>query len=125
MSTRGGQKDDGRDGRHPMKSRWDLLPAIAIKEIVAVLTKGAEKYAPEGWRDVPDPRERYFAAMQRHIWDWRAGEIIDGEWGLHHLAHAGACLVFLLTLDLENKAAVKSESRDSLSARGGAHGKAG
>jgi hypothetical protein len=35
----------------------------------------------------------------RHVHAWRAGETKDPESGLHHLAHAGCCLLFMLWLD--------------------------
>lgn len=83
------------------KPMWDLLPWPAVKQIVQVLTFGAEKYARDNWKDVPDQRNRYFAAMQRHITDWFGGEKLDPESGYRHLAHAGCCLLFLLTGDQE------------------------
>jgi hypothetical protein len=88
-----GQKDDTG------KLRYDLLPDAPISEIVAVLTFGARKYAPDNWRKVSDWRGRYYAALQRHLAAWRMGEKTDSESGLSHLAHAGCCLVFLMALD--------------------------
>lgn len=77
------------------KDRWDLLPLGPVRMIVAVLTSGAAKYAPNGWMGVPDATDRYYAALQRHLVAWRQGETHDPESGLHHLGHAGACLLFL------------------------------
>ena len=51
-----GRKDDAE------KPRWDLLPWGPVGEVVAVLTFGARKYAPDNWKHVPAARERYFAA---------------------------------------------------------------
>lgn len=85
-----GRKDDA--GKLPM----DLIPWRAIERIAAVLEYGARKYAPENWRKVPDPRRRYFAAGMRHLVAWWQGQENDPESGLPHLAHAGACLLFLL-----------------------------
>jgi hypothetical protein len=81
------------------KPAWHLLPFSAVKPIVDVLTFGAEKYAPEQWKNVPDAKNRYFSAMLRHINAWWSGEINDQESGMHHLAHAGCCLLFLLWFD--------------------------
>ncbi len=84
------------------KTRYDLVPPLALEEYAKVLTFGAEKYAPDNWRYVPDANDRYFAAAQRHIWAYKRGEIVDQESGLSHLAHAICCLVFILEVDLED-----------------------
>ena len=96
-----GRKDD------QSKPRWDLLPWKAASAIVDVLTFGALKYTPGNWRLVPDARDRYLAALLRHVSAWADGERMDPESGLHHLAHAGCCLVFLLEAELEKKAVEK------------------
>jgi hypothetical protein len=83
------------------KTRYDLVPPLALEEFAKVLTFGAEKYAADNWRSVPGAADRYFAAAQRHIWAYKRGEKLDNESGLAHLAHAICCLVFLLEVDLE------------------------
>lgn len=90
---RAGLKDDSG------KPRWDLLPLAPIEGIVDVLTFGARKYAPNGWRSVPDARERYFAALMRHLVAWRNGETCDEDSGLPHLDHVLCNAVFLRELD--------------------------
>lgn len=80
------------------KPQWNLLPWVALAEVVEVLTFGAVKYAPENWRHVADPINRYSAAALRHISAFMRGEERDPETGLHHLAHATCCLLFLLEL---------------------------
>lgn len=89
----GARKDDQG------KQRWDLLPTRPIRLLVDVLTFGAQKYAPNGWKNVPDARERYYAALLRHVVAWREGERCDAESGIHHLGHAICNLVFLIELD--------------------------
>ena len=88
-----GRKDD------PGKARWDLLPWKQVKSVVDVLTFGARKYADNNWQAVESPRERYFAAVMRHIEAWWGGEKNDFESGLHHLAHAACCLIFMMWFD--------------------------
>lgn len=90
------------------KTRWDLVPVLAEEEIARVLTYGAGKYAADNWRNVPEPVRRYYSAMRRHVQAWRRGEMLDPETGLHHLAHAATCLVFLVEMDLEKKVEKKS-----------------
>jgi hypothetical protein len=69
-------------------------------EIVKVLEFGAKKYDVDNWQRVPQARTRYFDAAMRHLIAWREGESTDAESGLHHLAHAGCCVVFLLWFEL-------------------------
>lgn len=78
------------------KLRWDLLHYDAIEEVVRVLTYGAQKYDDENWKKVPGLRRRYFAAAMRHLTKWWMGEKNDPESGLHHLAHASCCIMFLM-----------------------------
>lgn len=81
------------------KHLYDLIPPFALDEMVKVLTKGAQKYAPDNWRFVPDAKRRYFAALERHIWAWKRGEVYDKDDGIHHLAHAACNLFFLYEHD--------------------------
>jgi hypothetical protein len=89
----GGRKFDGD------KLQYGLVPPLALRETVKVLTFGAQKYEPDNWRRVPDGHRRYFDAAQRHIWAYKEGEIIDPESGVNHMAHAICCLMFMLDLD--------------------------
>ena len=88
------------DGGKPM---WDLLPWNAVEAIVEVLTYGATKYRPNGWKAVENPVERYTAALFRHLVAWRKGEDIDPESNHSHLAHALTNLVFLYELELAER----------------------
>lgn len=78
------------------KLRYDLIPHIVTESLAAVLTYGAKKYKPENWRSV-DP-QRYVAAAERHWHAYLAGELIDSESGLPHLAMAMTNFGFLLEL---------------------------
>lgn len=92
-----GRKDT--EGKDP----WDLLPWEPIQQIVKVLGFGLRKYSRGNWKFVPEPRDKYFSALMRHLVSWRDGEQINPESGLPHLAHAGCCLVFLLWFDLQQE----------------------
>jgi hypothetical protein len=85
-----GSKDDS--GKAP----WHLLPWDSVRQVVRVLAYGAEKYCAGGWKLVPDARERYFSAAERHLIAWQEGEDNDPESGLSHLAHSACSLLFLL-----------------------------
>lgn len=97
-ATTGGRKFDGG------KPQYGLLPPLALRATVDVLTFGAEKYEPDNWKHVPDSKRRYFDAMQRHLWAYKDGEKIDPESGMHHLAHAMCCLMFLYEHDVKYSA---------------------
>lgn len=85
------------------KLQWSLLPWQAVKEIVAVLTFGARKYAPDNWKKVENPKDRYFDAMMRHIEAWKEGEQRDPESKLHHLAHACCCALFMMWFEIRHQ----------------------
>jgi len=89
----GARKDDQG------KLRYDLIPTSAMTGLAEVLTFGANKYAPNGWKAVPDAIERYYAALHRHLIAWREGEEVDKESGLPHLSHVLTNVAFLLELN--------------------------
>ena len=91
--TTAGRKFDGG------KLEYGLVPPHALREVVKVLTFGAQKYERDNWQKVPDSKRRYFDALQRHVWAWKEGEQNDPESGIHHLAHAMCCLMFLYEHD--------------------------
>lgn len=93
-ATTGGRKFDAG------KPRYGLVPPVALLEMVKVLTKGAVKYEAHNWKFVPDAKERYFDAIERHLWAWKMGEKNDQDDGLHHLAHAMCDIAFLIEHDL-------------------------
>lgn len=106
MSKDTGQKDDGG------KLQFSLVPWDALKEIIRVLmwgayerprSDGSKGYGPNNWELVADARKRFFDALIRHATDWYMGERNDRDSGLHHLGHAGCCLLFLLALALRGK----------------------
>jgi hypothetical protein len=78
------------------KNRWDLLPIDCVEDVVKILSFGAKKYGKENWKELDDFEDRYYAALMRHIVEWRKGNTIDEESGLSHLSHAMCNLVFLL-----------------------------
>jgi len=96
-----GRKDDAE------KPRWSLLPWEALKPVVDVLTFGARKYAPDNWKRVPEWKDRYDSAMERHLVAWRSGEWADSETNLPHLAHALCCGLFLLAMELRGRSQVQ------------------
>lgn len=84
------------------KLRYDLIPVSATRGLASVLTYGAKKYKPGNWKLVDD-KDKYIAALYRHLDAWRDGEKVDEESGLSHLAHAMTNIAFLLDLDKPTK----------------------
>ena len=80
------------------KTRLDLLPPELMIAVGDILTFGAEKYGERDWERGMD-WGRCYAAMQRHMLAWWAGEASDPETGKSHLHHAGACLAFLIAYE--------------------------
>lgn len=56
----------------------------ALHEVGKVGTFGAKKYSDNGWREVPNGKERYTDALYRHLLQ----EGLDDESGIEHAAHA-------------------------------------
>lgn len=77
------------------KLPWDLMPFDALEEVVKVLRFGAAKYAPRNW-EAGLPWSRIFSSAMRHLVQWFKGDDVDRESGLHPLAHAACCVLFLL-----------------------------
>lgn len=69
------------------KPRWSLLPAQAIRGIIEVLEHGSAKYEDNNWVRVPDPCNRYYNALQRHLDAMDQGETNDPDSGLPHAWH--------------------------------------
>lgn len=83
------------------KDPWHLLPWDAVRAIVKILAFGAEKYSDRNW-ELGMAWSRCFSALQRHLTSWWEREEKDSETGCSHLAHAGCCLLFLLTYELRS-----------------------
>jgi Domain of unknown function (DUF5664) len=68
------------------KLRMDLIPQDSLRDLAAVYTMGARKYADENWRQGIEWK-RVYGAMLRHLSLWILGHDIDDESSLNHLAH--------------------------------------
>jgi hypothetical protein len=90
---KGGVKYD--QGKLP----YHLLPPDAVEEVLKVLDYGAKKYRERNW-EAGMKWSRCFSALMRHMWAYWKGEDLDKETGISHLAHAGCCILFLLSYHL-------------------------
>lgn len=85
------------------KVMMNLVDYEHVEDIGKVLTYGATKYGAHTWKNLDNAKERYFAALMRHVIAWRKGEACDEESGLSHLAHAAANIMFLAHFDREGE----------------------
>lgn len=92
-------KNDYKD----RKVRMDLLPWPELEEIAKVLTKGAEKYAPNNWKNLQNGYERYKAAMLRHLCEVEKGNIYDEDTGCMHAAQIAVNAIFMLHFKIKER----------------------
>lgn len=64
-----------------------LMVSSALLIVSEVGTYGANKYTTNGWKDVPDGRNRYFDALWRHLLKV-SSESRDKDTQMLHMAHA-------------------------------------
>lgn len=91
VSETGGQKGS-------KEARYDLIPVKPLEYLARLYGKGAEKYDDNNWAKGYDWKFSY-AAMQRHANQFWAGEDLDPEMQLPHLAsvawHAFTMMYFM------------------------------
>ena len=73
-----------------------LLPYAALEEVTRAFEYGATKYGADNWRK-GNLYRKYAGATLRHVWSWLWGSDVDPESDVHHLAHAAANLMMLIT----------------------------
>ena len=79
-SSPGAKLDAGKQRPHLMLSGF----SNALSRISEVTTKGAKKYTPNGWMEVPNGIERYQDAAYRHQLALWQGEKVDNDTGCDH-----------------------------------------
>ena len=84
-----------------VKAPMHLLPARPLRALSAAMEHGALEYAPWNWQDISKNEERInelMAALMRHVTAAAdpAESDYDDKSGLHHMCHAGACVLIIL-----------------------------
>lgn len=81
-------KEESKEGLryNEGKLRYDLVHPVAHEGMVAVLTKGAQKYDERNW-EKGMKWTTVLASMKRHIAAFEKGEDYDPETGLLHVDH--------------------------------------
>ena len=75
-----------------LKPPMHLVPPAAKIYMAVGLGDGEFKYGPYNYRENSVKTSVYIAATHRHIDQWWDGEEYAKDSGVHHLAHALACL---------------------------------
>lgn len=78
------------------KVRFDLIPAEWELALAQIMTMGAAKYADRNWEKGLSWSRRY-GSLRRHLNAFWAGEDLDPESGLPHLAHIAWNALALMT----------------------------
>lgn len=88
------------------KPRMDLVlrevPNV-LGGLAMALGYGAEKYGVGNWLEVEDAKNRYTAALLRHLVSHHLGEHDDDESGISHLACALVNIAFLYELEVRGE----------------------
>lgn len=77
------------------KPPYHLLDAYALEQCARVMGKGADKYAPNNWRNGLTIAAQ-FGSLLRHVFAALSGEDRDKESGELHMAHAMVNCMFIL-----------------------------
>jgi hypothetical protein len=109
MLTEGTKYDDG-------KVPLDLWSPDALEATAEVLAFGASKYDAYNW-EKGITYSRVFSALLRHLWAFWRRETRDKETGLHHLAHAMCCLMFLLHYEMNRRKFIHFDNRPKYGGR--------
>lgn len=88
--AKAGEKD--REG----KLRVDLVTPQCIIGMAEVLTFALNTYTENSWQNVENPIDTHYAALLRHLLDWRSGKIIDPKSKLSAMKHVLTNAMFLL-----------------------------
>ena len=96
MSDQGYPDNNPKTSHGAKKIPLDLVPPSARHYLAQAFKDGADKYGPYNWRDKAISSSVYYAAANRHLDAWWDGEDFAKDSGVHHLAHAMACIALVL-----------------------------
>ena len=85
------------------KLKYHLIPWQVMEGMAAILTFGANKYSPGGWKLLADPEKRYEDAMWRHLMEYKKGNRLDKDSKMPHLWHCVTNLAFLIYFDMRSE----------------------
>jgi hypothetical protein len=82
---------------------FDLIPANVLREIAMAMTCEIKRHNISEWWNLSDGVKQYYAEAMEHLRAWKTGNKYDYDTMLHNVGHAIACLMFLLSLDLDHR----------------------
>jgi hypothetical protein len=107
LNTPGAKADAGKIRPWLMMAGF----ARALELVSEVTTKGAEKYTPNGWAEVPEGIDRYMEGFGRHMLKLGRGEVYDnGPNGIGTKHKAQMIWNLLASLELEEREKSTSET---------------
>jgi len=78
------------------KPALHVIPPVALLHLGKAMADGKRKYGLMNWREKRVSSSVYYDAALRHLLSWFDGEEVAQDSGVHHLAHAMACMGILL-----------------------------
>ena len=82
------------------KPSLSAVPMRSVYEMSKAMNDGASKYGRFNWRENSVDSDVYIDATLRHLNSWQDGENTTQDSGVHHLAHAMACLSIIIDAEL-------------------------
>lgn len=98
-----GKGTNPKDAVGSKKLPLSVIPSVALAEEAKALLDGACKYGRHNYRITGVRASVYYDAVMRHLMAWWEGENCAADSGVHHLAHARACLAILLDAEYMHK----------------------
>lgn len=95
--------DNPKDLIGDTKPSLRAVPMIAVYEMGKAMLDGMRKYGLFNWRENAVRSDVYIDAAQRHINAWNDGENVASDSGVHHLAHAMACMAIIIDAEHAGK----------------------
>lgn len=89
-------KTNPKDKIGQLKPNLHLVPPVLIIHVAKAMENGSKKFGPANWRKNKVKGTIYISACLRHLMAYSDGEEHAKDSGVHHLAHAAACLGILL-----------------------------
>ena len=97
-----GEASDGYPDGNPKtaigmtKPPLSVVPPVAMFHLGQAMQDGERKYGLMNWREHSVSSSVYYNAAMRHIMSWWDGQEKAHDSGVHHLAHAMACMAIIL-----------------------------
>ena len=75
---------------------------LVFIEVASAMSEGSRKYGRFNWEEDAIEREDYYNAFIRHYLDWRDGNLIDEDSGIHHMSKIIAGMIVVMDAELHD-----------------------